>query len=112
MSPLQSIRDYMMRQPPVPRAETPNIEPEIIPPGADWPCSPRSSASNGPHHTTPIQIPRLSPVGIALFVLLIGILVLAGLVLLVGAALIGVVVVGILIGGGIVSSLSRHHFRR
>src|SRR5689334_2522218 len=87
--PGTSIRDYMMQQQPAPKAETPNIEPEIIPPGADWPCSSRSSASTGAHHTTRIQIPRLGPVGIVLFVLLIGILVLAGLVLLLGAALIG-----------------------
>jgi hypothetical protein len=102
----------MMQQQPAPKAETPNIEPEIIPPGADWPCSSRSSASTGAHHTTRIQIPRLGPVGIVLFVLLIGILVLAGLVLLLGAALIGIVVAGILIGWGILSSLSRHQFRR
>ena len=52
------------------------------------------------------------PLGIALFVLLVGILALAGLVLLLGAALVGVVVAGVLIGGRIFSSLSRHPFRR
>jgi hypothetical protein len=101
-----------MQQQPTPKAETPNIEPEVIPPGADWPCSSRSSASTRAHHTIRIQIPRLGPVSIVLFALLIGILVLGGLVLLLGAALIGVVVAGIVIGGGIFSSLVRHRFRR
>ena len=93
-------------------AETPYAEPEIIPPGADWPRSSRNWISTGPHHTTRIQIPRLGPVGIALFVLLIGILSLAGLVLLLGAALVGVVAAGVLIGRGIFSSLSQSSFRR
>jgi len=99
-----------MQQQPTPKAETPCIEPEIIPPGADWPRS--SRISSGPHHTTRIQIARLGPVGIALFGLLIGILVLAGLVLILGAALVGVAAAGVLIGGGIFSSLSRRSFRR
>ena len=63
-----------MQQQPTPKAETPYAEPEIIPPGADWPRSSRIWISTGPHHTTRIQLPRLGPVGIALFVLLIGIL--------------------------------------
>ena len=92
--------------------ETPYAEPEIIPPGADRPRSSRIWISTGPHHTTRIQLPRLGPVGIALFVLLIGILALVGLVLLFGAALVGVVAAGVLIGGGIFSSLSRRSFRR
>ena len=101
-----------MQQQPMPKAETPDTEPEIIPPDADWPSSSRIWVSAGPHHTTRIQITRVGPLGIALFVLLVGILALAGLVLLLGAALVGVVVAGVLIGGRIFSSLSRHPFRR
>jgi hypothetical protein len=48
----------------------------------------------------------------ALFVLMVGILALAGLVLLLGAALVGVLVAGVHIGRGIFFSLSRHPFRR
>ena len=102
-----------MQQHTTPMAETPPYaEPEIIPPGADWPRSSQMWISTGTHHTTRIQIARLGPVGIALFLLLIGILALAGLVLLLGAALVGVVAAGVLIGGGIFSSLSRRSFRR
>jgi hypothetical protein len=102
----------MMQQQPTPKAETPYTEPEIIPPGADWPRSSRIWVSTGPHQTTRIQITWPGPVGIALFVLLIGILALVGLVLLLGAALVGVVAAGVLIGGGIISSLSRRPLRR
>jgi hypothetical protein len=102
----------MMQQQPTPKAETPYIEPEIIPPGADRPLASRIWVSTGPHHTTRIQITRLGPVGIALFVLLVGILASVGLFLLLGAALVGVVAAGVLIGGGIFSSLSRRPFRR
>ena len=74
-----SVRNYMMQQHPTPKAETPYIEPEIIPPGADWPRSSRIWVSTGPCHTTRVQITRLGPIGIALFVLLIGILASVGL---------------------------------
>ena len=101
-----------MQQQPTPKAEKPYIEPEIIPPGANWPRSSRIWVSTGPHQTTRIQITRLGPVGIALFVLLIGILAVAGLVLLLGATLVDVVAAGVLIGGGFFSSLSRRPIRR
>ena len=84
----------------------------IIPPDVDWPSSSRIWESTSPHHTTRIQIRRVGPLGIALFVLLVGLLPLAGLVLLLGAALVGVVIAGVLIGGRIFSSLSHHPFRR
>jgi hypothetical protein len=102
----------MMRQQPMPKAKAPYTEPEIIPPGADWPRASRIWVSTGPHHTTRIQITRLGPVGIAFFMLLIGILALAGMALLLGAALVGIAAGGVLIVGGIISSLSRRPFRR
>jgi hypothetical protein len=102
----------MMRQQPMPRAETPYTEPEFIPPGADWPGASRTWVSTGPHHTTRIQITRLGPVATALFVMLIGIVALAGIALLLGAALVGIAAGGVLIVGGIISSLSRRPFRR
>ena len=63
-----------MQQQPTPKAEKPYIEPEIIPPGVDWRRSSPIWVFTGPRHTTHIQITRLGPIGIALFVLLIGIL--------------------------------------
>jgi|SRR5580704_16652895 hypothetical protein len=101
-----------MQQQPTPKAETPYIEPEIIPPGAEWRRTSQIWVSTGPHQTTRIQITRLGPVGIALFVLLIGILALAGVLLLLGAALVGVAAAGVVIGAGIFSSLSRCPIRR
>ena len=95
----------------MPKAKTPYTEPEIIPPGADWPRASRIWASTGPHHSARIQIRRLGPVGIALFVLVIGILALAGMALLLGAALVGIAAGGVLILAGIISSLHRP-FRR
>jgi hypothetical protein len=86
----------MMRQQPMPKAKAPYTEPEIIP----------------LHHTTRIQVTRLGAVAIALFVMLIGILALAGMALLLGAALVGVAAGGVLIVGGIISSLFRRPFRR
>jgi hypothetical protein len=102
----------MMQQQPTPKAKTPYSEPEIIPPGADWPRASRIWVFTGAHHNTRIQTTRLAPVGIALFALLIGILALAGVALLVGAALVGVAAGAVLIVGGILSSLSRRPFRR
>jgi hypothetical protein len=93
----------MLQQQPMPKAKAPYSEPEIIPPGAEWPHASR---------ITRIQITRLGPVAIALFVMLIGILALAGMALLLGAALVGIAAGGVLIVGGIISSLSRRPFRR
>jgi hypothetical protein len=102
----------MMQQQPMPKARTPYTEPEIIPPGTDWPRVSRIWVSTGPYYTTRIQMARLGPVGITLFVLLIGMLALAGMALLLGAALVGIAAGGVLIVGGIISSLSRRPFRR
>ena len=38
-----------MQQQPMPKAKTPYTEPEIIPPGADWPRASRIWVSTGPH---------------------------------------------------------------
>jgi hypothetical protein len=101
----------MMQQQPMPRAETPYTEPEIIPPDADLPHASRIWVSTGPHHTTRIQITRLGPIAIAFFLLLIGIVALAGIALLIGAALVGIAAAGLVIVAGIVSSLFRRPFR-
>lgn len=90
----------------------PYTEPEIIPPGADWPHASRIWVPTGPQHSTRITITRLGPVGIAFSALLVGILALAAMALLVGAALVGIAAGAVLIVGGILSSLSRRPFRR
>jgi hypothetical protein len=102
----------MMRQQPMPKAKPPCTEPEIIPPGADWRRASRIWVSTGRQHTTRIQITPLGPFGIAFFLLLIGIVALAGIALLIGAALVGIAAAGLVIVAGIVSSLFRRQFRR
>ena len=89
-----------MQQQRMPKAKTPYTEPEMIPPDADWQRTSRIWVSTGPNHTTRTQITRLGPLGIALFMLLIGILALAGMALLLGAALVGIAAGGVLIVGG------------
>jgi hypothetical protein len=96
----------------MPKAKTAYTEPEIIPPGADWPRASRIWVSTGPHHTTRIQVTVLGPVGIALLALLIGIVALAGMAFLLGAVLVGIAAGGVLIVGGIISRISRHPFWR
>jgi hypothetical protein len=110
MTTVHFIRDHMLQQ--QPNAKAPSTEPEIIPPGADGPRASRIWVSTGRYHTTRIQITPLGRVGIAFFMLLIGILALAGIALLLGAALVGIAAGGVLIVGGIISSLSRRPFRR
>ena len=102
----------MMQPQPMPKGKTPYTEPEIIPPGADWPRASRIWVSTDRHHTAHIQITRLGPVGIAIFVLLIGVLAFVGMALLLGAALVGIAAAGVLIIGGILSNPSRRQFRR
>jgi hypothetical protein len=101
-----------MQQQSAPRANTPHTEPEIILPDADWPRASRIWISTSNRHTARIQITRLGPVGIAIFVLLIGVLALVGMALLLGAALVGIAAAGVPIIGGILSNLSRRQFRR
>src|SRR5689334_19950572 len=95
----------------VPEAKPPSTEPEIIPPGAEPQRVSRIWVSNSHHHTR-LRITPVGPVGIALSVMLIGILALAGIVFLLGAALVGIAVTGIMIIGRIASTLLRRQFRR
>ena len=101
-----------MQQQTTPKAKRPYAEPEIIPPGADWPRASRICGSTGAHQRIRIHITRLGPVGIALFALLIGILAFAGMAVLVAPALVGIAARAVLILGGILSNLSRRPFRR
>jgi hypothetical protein len=87
-------------------------EPEIIPPGADWPPTARGSWSNSARQVTIVGIARLGPAGIILSALLLGML--AGLVfvLLLGLAVIGVAIAGVVIIGATIFFSLRRAFPR
>jgi hypothetical protein len=87
-------------------------EPEIIPPGADWPPTPRGRVSNSARRVTFVRIARLGPAGIILSSLVLGML--AGLVfvLLLGLAVIGVAIAGLVIIGAAISFFLRRALSR
>jgi hypothetical protein len=74
------------------RPEPPRAEPEIIPPGADFPPRRHSNAFVFAHHGPRFQVVRLGPFGIGMVVL--GALALGaiGLLMLLGAVLVGATV--------------------
>ena len=67
----------------------PRGEPEVIPPGADWPPTPRSGVSNSAGQVTLVRIARLGPVGIVVGLLVLGMLAALTVVLLLGLAVVG-----------------------
>jgi len=99
------IWDQMTQQEPTPT--TRQVEPEIIPPGADPAGRSRIWVSATPHYTMRIRMTRLGPVGTVVLMLMIVILGLAGLTLLLGFALVGLTAAGVFIVGAIVSGLLR-----
>jgi len=101
-----------MQEKQTPEAGRRQAEPEIIPPGADRTGASRIWISTGPHHTMRIQMTRLGPIGAAVVVLLIGILIAAGLALLLGLALIGLAAAGLLAAGVVISGFLRRPSRR
>jgi hypothetical protein len=94
------------------RADPQRKEPEIIPPGADWPPTPRSRVSNSANQVTFIRIARLGPVGIILALLVLGMLAALTVVLLLGLAVVGVAIAGIIIIGAAISLFLRRTFPR
>src|ERR1700682_3333485 len=92
------------------RSDPPGGEPEIIPPGADWPPTPRSRAPNSTSQVTFVRIARLGPVGIILALLIIGMLAALAVVLLLGLVVIAVAVAGVVIIGAVISLFLRRTF--
>jgi hypothetical protein len=93
-------------------AETQRGEPEIIPPGADWPPTARGSVSNSARQVTIVGIARLGPAGIILSSLVLGMLAGLVIVLLLGLAVIGVAIAGFVIIGAAISFFLRRAFSR
>ena len=90
----------------------PRGEPEIIPPGADWPPTPRSRVSNSVGQVTLVRIARLGPVGIVVALLVLGMLAALTVVLLLGLAVFGVATTGVVIIGAAISLFLRGTFPR
>jgi hypothetical protein len=96
------------------RPERPRLEPEIIPPargrrGSDWQPDiwpPYASAAGTTHR---LYVARLGPVGLALLMLLIGIIVAVITLAVVGAILIWIPILALLLGAGVVFRLLRHN---
>ena len=89
-------------QPPPPEPRRPPVEPEIIPPG---------EPERRGDRVVYIRVSRPGPFGIALAVLLIGIIAIV-LLLVMGAALIGIVAAGLLVVGGMIVGMLTRLFRR
>lgn len=90
----------------------PRGEPEIIPPGADWPPTPRSRVSNSAGHVTIVRIARLGPVGIVVALIVLGMLAALTVLLLLGLAVVGVATTGVVIIGAAISLFLRRTFLR
>jgi hypothetical protein len=103
-----------MNQRPVPGAEQPRAEPEIIPPGdADvrgrWR---RPQTSFDGRSTQRIYVARLGPFGFAVLVLALAVLAALVLLLMLGAFVVLIPVAGVLLVAAVVISLLRGSRRR
>lgn len=103
-----------MNQRPVPGAEQPRAEPEIIPPGdagvrGRWR---RSQTSFDGRSTQRIYVARLGPFGFAVLVLALAVLAALVLLLMLGAFVVLIPVAGVLLVAAVVISLLRGSRRR
>jgi hypothetical protein len=98
--------DAIARQPSS-RAEPPRAEPEIIPPGADFPSQPHRETFVFAHRGIRIHVTRLGPFGIAM--LLLGGVALGaiGLLMLLGTVLVGAAAIGVVVAAALLSRLFR-----
>src|SRR5690348_4115470 len=62
----QLFWDRMMQKDPTLAVETPQTEPEIVPPGGNLRSASRIWVSDGRNHTVHIQLARVGPVGMVL----------------------------------------------
>lgn len=88
-------------------AEPPGAEPEIMPPGADFPPRTRAEGVVFTHRGSRIRVARLGPFGIAMVLLGAGVLGAIGLLVLLGAVLVGAAAVGVIVIGALLSQLFR-----
>lgn len=96
-----------------PAAERPRAEPEIIPPGADFPPPPRQGGTVVyTRDGTRIHVRRLGPFGIAAVLLGLGVAGILGLLFLLGAVLVGAAALGVVVLTALIARLLRGPSRR
>lgn len=104
---MQSFRDHATGRSPVPDAEPPRSEPEIIPPGIDPSSMPRREPFVFADRRMRIEIRRPGPLGIALVLLATVLIGALSLLILTGVALVGMVAIGLGIAAAFFSRLYR-----
>jgi len=98
------------------RPERPRLEPEIIPPargrrGSDWQQSVWPSHTSTASGTHRIYVARLGPFGMALLMLVIGIVIAVILLAVVGAILVWIPILALLLAAGVIYRLLRRQER-
>jgi hypothetical protein len=96
-----------MNERPVPGAERPRSEPEIIPPG-----DPRVRWESSFQGTQRVYVARLGPFGLVMVVLAVAFLAAVILLLLLGAFLIWIPLAGLILAIAVISSMLRGSWRR
>ena len=96
---------------PVPDANRPLVEPEIIPPGQPDPRSRRGPAFDG-RGTQRVYVAQVGPFGFAMVALVVAIILALVFLLLLGAFVIFIPLAGALLAAAVLLSLFRGAFRR
>ena len=96
---------------PVPDANRPRVEPEIIPPGQPDPRSRRGPAFDG-HGTQRVYVARVGPFGFAMVALAVALVLALVFLLVLGAFVIFIPLAGALLAAAVLLSLFRGAFRR
>ena len=99
-----------MDQRPVPGAEQPKVEPEIIPPGEAY--RRRRGARTSFDGTQRVYVARLGPFGFAMIVLALALIAALIFLLVLGAFVILIPLAGLLLAVAVAISLLRGPFRR
>jgi hypothetical protein len=104
----------MTEDPIKPAGETPRYEPEIIPPGADFPFRGRADSwsGTGGRGAYRLHVARLGPIGFGLIVLGIGLLAAFLLAVVAGALVVWMAVGALLAAGSVFAARLRQSFRR
>ena len=96
---------------PVPDANRPRIEPEIIPPGRAGPRPQRGASFDG-RDTQRIYVAQVGPFGFAMVALVVALVLGLVFLLLLGAFVVFIPLAGALLAAAVLLSLFRGAFRR
>ena len=96
---------------PVPDANRPRVEPEIIPPGRAGPRPQRGGSFDG-RDTQRIYVAQVGPFGFAMVALVVALVLALVFLLLLGAFVVFIPLAGALLSAAVLLSLFRGAFRR